>query len=334
MDDPRFSWVRPGRASEAHNAFPSVREIPTVAVPGNPNDPARETKFPIASYSCPVPPTEAETYRHSIAGWHSLLSPDDVVTEHELPLPTGHAARADRANTVPSAINTTSFDFTDLDRTQPPRSAPSQETTFNLQVTAEQPPSRVHQHPIPTSYDFIDMDHASPTPLPASTSSSESGSNSIRHTIAPSVNQPHLPISPVPGRRPSFSGGSQRGSSPARSNIPLQQASHGASASPPVANAPIPESYDFVEMDHTPTVHHENSEYGAYYCASPMPILTPGSAHGARTTYSQETGLSSVIGEMERYNRTHMPRSMLTSSASPTTTISVDGTLDSPYLDR
>jgi hypothetical protein len=68
---------------------PSLREIPTVAVPGNPNDPARETKFPIASYSSPVPPTEAETYRHSIAGWHSLLSPDDVVTEHELPLPTG-----------------------------------------------------------------------------------------------------------------------------------------------------------------------------------------------------------------------------------------------------
>ncbi|KAL5632849.1 hypothetical protein ACGC1H_005710 [Rhizoctonia solani] len=62
----------------------------------------------------------------------------------------------------------------------------------------------------------------------------------------------------------------------------------------------------------------------------------PTRRRGAATyvTHGQETGSIPIIRDLEDSNWDRIPRSMLAPFPSPTTTVSVDGTLDSPYLDR
>ncbi|CAE6536670.1 unnamed protein product [Rhizoctonia solani] len=241
-------------------------------------------------------------------------------------------------------------------------------------TAAERRPAETHHQythpPTATSYDFIDMDRGSLAPLSALRSPSQS---SIRRSPSPTMGQSYRSPSPTVGHTPNYPG-SQRHDSPLRTShtpqrtvTPLQR----PSSTSPAAQTAVPESYDFIGVDQpSPTSGHENSEYGAYYSTSPTPIFTYGSTHGAsrgntydsrrgditrgntyvstqdnyepephhggatRMTYGQETGPATLINEMQDYNRNYVPRSVPALSPSPTTTISVDGTLDSPYFDR
>ncbi|KAF8752540.1 hypothetical protein RHS01_07593 [Rhizoctonia solani] len=152
----------------------------------------------------------------------------------------------------------------------------------------------------------------------------------------------------------------------------------------------IPDSYDFTDLDlPSTTILHESSEYEAYYCESPISLLTyrssrgrsQGNSHDSRRTDDDATQVitrtstrrffstsregspdyihqrsrdffakiamrqqqkqqdkqepkdspTTTMDKMEDSDRLYRRRSGPTSPVSATATISVDGTLDSPY---
>ncbi|CAE6438774.1 unnamed protein product [Rhizoctonia solani] len=380
--------VRQRKPSIVESACLGAHKIPAiVAASGSPEASSPEKGLP-------SPPMAARNSRHSIAGWHRLLSQDDAGTtnSHAFPRQTAQpntdapaGPRGDRSHTVPAAINVSAS--LGRDQTKLPYSAPSHTTSFGppeIQVTvAERWPAEIqHQYASPVSnasYDFTDMDGGSR--IPPSTPGPSSPPNSTRRPPSPAMSQSYRSISPTAGHTPHHPGSHRRESSLRTNHAPPQRSitpSRRTNPAPQTAQTAIPESYDFTSTDRlSPTTPHENPKYGGYYSTSPVPILTygntrgntydsrpkgaydatqtgsyasrrdtydtmqedgydPARRHGAATyiTHGQETGLTSTFRDLEDYNRDRIPRSMLAPFPSPTTTVSVDGTLDSPYLDR
>ncbi|KAF8693853.1 Glutathione synthetase, partial [Rhizoctonia solani] len=204
--------------------------------------------------------------------------------------------------------------------------------------------SEAHLHdilPIPESFDFIDI----PEGLPSSPQSITHDYWALR-TRHPDRPSPHI-----------------------STYMPDELIQDRDEHLTPIDSYRIPESYDFTDLDlPSTTILHEGSEYEAYYCESPISLLTyrssrgrsRGNSHDSRRTDNDaiqvitpesrffrevhdeatakqqdkqepKNSPTTIMDKMEDSDRLYRRRSGPTSPVSATATISVDGTLDSPY---
>ncbi|QRW19927.1 glutathione synthase, ATP-binding domain protein [Rhizoctonia solani] len=199
-------------------------------------------------------------------------------------------------------------------------------TPAAVEAPSRRDASEAHLHdilPIPESFDFIDI----PEGLPSSPQSITHDYWALR-TRHPDRPSPHI-----------------------STYMPDELIQDRDEHLTPIDSYRIPESYDFTDLDlPSTTILHESSEYEAYYCESPISLLTYRSSRGRSRAESRffpkftmrqqqkqqdkqepKNSPTTIMDKMEDSDRLYRRRSGPTPPVSATATISVDGTLDSPY---